>query len=286
MDEVVQHMRGHLRWPRGLRLSLAGDSFIERARSTTFALLGSMAAVGLAIVALALQQDWPLLGNNPIPGPARESGTMRISGAVALTRPAAGPAIAAAGVARSASSAGRAAARPNHRPNGDRAQLVASPLPVAAPPAPAAPGPAPPPPVTSTPAPATPAPESSTPAPPQDVGGAPSRGETGSRGSGPVSFVGGSDSSSSSGNDDTGSSGPGAERGASGRTPAATKSSSPESRGPGASASAPGHGGTVPGNAYGREAHAPSAPEVPAAEALPPPAHGKGNGAARGHAAH
>jgi len=41
---------------------------LERARSTTFALLGVTAAVGLAIVALALNQSWPVVAGSPIPG--------------------------------------------------------------------------------------------------------------------------------------------------------------------------------------------------------------------------
>lgn len=40
---------------------------LERARSTTFALLGVTAAVGLATVALALNQSWPLIAGSSIP---------------------------------------------------------------------------------------------------------------------------------------------------------------------------------------------------------------------------
>jgi outer membrane biosynthesis protein TonB len=40
---------------------------LERARATSLALLGATAAVGLAIVALALHQSWPLIAGSPIP---------------------------------------------------------------------------------------------------------------------------------------------------------------------------------------------------------------------------
>lgn len=49
------------------RSSVIGGGLLERARSTTFALLGVTAAVGLAMVALALNQSWPLLADSPIP---------------------------------------------------------------------------------------------------------------------------------------------------------------------------------------------------------------------------
>lgn len=40
---------------------------LERARTTTLGLLGATAAVGLAIVALAANQDWPLVAGSGIP---------------------------------------------------------------------------------------------------------------------------------------------------------------------------------------------------------------------------
>jgi hypothetical protein len=49
------------------RASVLGDGLLERARSTTMALLGVTAAVGLGMVALALNQSWPLIANSPIP---------------------------------------------------------------------------------------------------------------------------------------------------------------------------------------------------------------------------
>jgi outer membrane biosynthesis protein TonB len=47
--------------------SLLGGGLLERARSTTLALLGLTAAVGLAMVAIALNQGWPLVAGNSIP---------------------------------------------------------------------------------------------------------------------------------------------------------------------------------------------------------------------------
>jgi len=46
---------------------------LERARATSLALLGATAAVGLAIVALALNQSWPLLEGSSIPAPPRQA---------------------------------------------------------------------------------------------------------------------------------------------------------------------------------------------------------------------
>ena len=49
------------------RFSVLGDGLLERARSTLFALLGLTAAVGLGVVALALNQSWPVVPDSPIP---------------------------------------------------------------------------------------------------------------------------------------------------------------------------------------------------------------------------
>ncbi len=48
--------------------SVLGDGLLERTRSTSLALLGPTAAIGLAMVALALNQGWPLIAGAPIPG--------------------------------------------------------------------------------------------------------------------------------------------------------------------------------------------------------------------------
>ena len=50
-----------------MRRSILGDGLLERARATSMALLGFTAAVGLAIVALALNQGWPLIAGSSIP---------------------------------------------------------------------------------------------------------------------------------------------------------------------------------------------------------------------------
>lgn len=46
---------------------MLGGGLLERARSTTLALLGATTAVGLAMVALALNQSWPLVADSPLP---------------------------------------------------------------------------------------------------------------------------------------------------------------------------------------------------------------------------
>jgi hypothetical protein len=44
-----------------------GDGLLERTRSTTIGLLGLAAAVGLALVAVAVRGDWPLVAGSPVP---------------------------------------------------------------------------------------------------------------------------------------------------------------------------------------------------------------------------
>lgn len=52
---------------------------LERARATSLALLGATAAVGLGIVALALNQSWPLLEGSAIPAaPKQEIGSASV----------------------------------------------------------------------------------------------------------------------------------------------------------------------------------------------------------------
>lgn len=69
MDVSVLSKRGQRPGQTTVRPSLLGGGMLERARSTTFALLGVTAAVGLAMVALALNQSWPLVPGSAIPGP-------------------------------------------------------------------------------------------------------------------------------------------------------------------------------------------------------------------------
>ncbi len=63
----VHHKREQRRLRSSARFSVLGDGLLERARSTTFALLGAVAAVGLAMIAVALQEDWPLIAGSPVP---------------------------------------------------------------------------------------------------------------------------------------------------------------------------------------------------------------------------
>ena len=50
------------------QLNVAGDGLLDRARSISFVLLGSAAAIGLGLVALVSQVGWPNLLDGPIPG--------------------------------------------------------------------------------------------------------------------------------------------------------------------------------------------------------------------------
>ncbi len=71
MDVTVDSKHGHRLVGVADRASLLGGGLLERARSTTLALLGVTAAVGLAMVALALNQSWPLVAGSGIPAPHR-----------------------------------------------------------------------------------------------------------------------------------------------------------------------------------------------------------------------
>jgi hypothetical protein len=67
MDVSVHYKRGQ-RWLRsGPKPNILGAGILERARATSLALLGATAAVGLAIVAIALNQEWPLIAGSSIP---------------------------------------------------------------------------------------------------------------------------------------------------------------------------------------------------------------------------
>lgn len=67
------------------RPSFAGTGLLERMRSTTFALLGITAAMGLGLVAVVSQQGWPLLPAAPLPPlPVEQSG---IDDATVVTAP-------------------------------------------------------------------------------------------------------------------------------------------------------------------------------------------------------
>lgn len=67
MDVAVHYKRGQ-RPQATKRVNILGGGLLERVRSTSLALLGLTAAVGLGVIALALNQGWPLIAGAPIPG--------------------------------------------------------------------------------------------------------------------------------------------------------------------------------------------------------------------------
>jgi hypothetical protein len=71
------------------KCSFAGTSLVERMRSTTFALLGVTAAIGLGLVAILSQQGWPLLPAVPLPGAA--VGQEEVGDATTVATPSASP---------------------------------------------------------------------------------------------------------------------------------------------------------------------------------------------------
>jgi hypothetical protein len=92
------------------RPSVLGDGLLERARSTSFALLGLTAAVGLGLVALAVNQSWPLIPGGPIPVPPVERA------AVHTATVAARPTAASGGLAAPSTAALRGPAGTRHLP--------------------------------------------------------------------------------------------------------------------------------------------------------------------------
>lgn len=82
IDAVVRYKRIQRRLRLPDSASVFGGGLLDRARSTTLALLGVTAAVGLAMVALALNQSWPLLADSPIPAPPSRHGA--VGGAMAV----------------------------------------------------------------------------------------------------------------------------------------------------------------------------------------------------------
>ena len=166
------------------RPSFAGTGLLERMRSTTFALLGLTAAMGLGLVLTLSQQSWPLLPSAPIPGfssgegRVHEATRLEAVDAVAAAQPA--PKLASGG-AREEADGGSDRPSPDRSPSGveESRQLVTTPSPTpAAPPSDDADGASP-----SEPAPVAAAPSASAtvsnPSPPAP---APS---TGSSASGP-----------------------------------------------------------------------------------------------------
>lgn len=70
MDVAVLQKRGQRL--RSISGTILGDGLLERARATSVGLLGATAAVGLAIVALAFNQAWPLVAGTPVPAPPQQ----------------------------------------------------------------------------------------------------------------------------------------------------------------------------------------------------------------------
>lgn len=68
MDVSVLSKYGQRSLRSAAKASILGDGLLQRTRSTSLALLGFTAAIGLAMVALALNQGWPLIAGAPIPG--------------------------------------------------------------------------------------------------------------------------------------------------------------------------------------------------------------------------
>jgi hypothetical protein len=70
--------------------SFLGDSLLVRARTTSFAVLGASAAIGLAVLAIALQEDWPLVPGSPPPQPLARHAALGEATAVAVAKAPAG----------------------------------------------------------------------------------------------------------------------------------------------------------------------------------------------------
>lgn len=134
---VSVHSKRGQRWTRlPGRSTLLGGGLLERARSTTLALLGVTAAVGLAIVALALNQSLPLIPGSPIPGTSSRHaavGKATVAAGTAVEKPRSTPAGAADRQGQGASSTGgpHRAGAPDEAPPGsapaDSAEFVVSP---------------------------------------------------------------------------------------------------------------------------------------------------------------
>ena len=90
-----------------LKTSVLGDGLLERTRSTSLALLGLTAAIGLTMVALALNQGWPLIAGAPIPGFGSEHQAVGEAAVVAKARGGRAAISAAAGQARPGVSSGK-----------------------------------------------------------------------------------------------------------------------------------------------------------------------------------
>src|SRR6478672_5460474 len=134
--------RGQLLARLKVKPSFAGTGLLERMRSTTFALLGITAAMGLGLVAVISQQGWPVLPVVPIPG--LEADQAKVHDAAVAAR---SHGSSAAERAPRASAAEPAAKRNGAAPEPEDAELAGSRQLTTAPPAtalPADPAPGPP----------------------------------------------------------------------------------------------------------------------------------------------
>lgn len=115
---------------RPARPSFAGTGLLERMRSTTFAILGIAAAMGLGLVAIASQQGLPVLPGLPIPGAVGEQqeklGTAKPV-AAPNPSPGLGPASAAPAPGSDGGGAGTPAVRPENAALSGSRQLASSP---------------------------------------------------------------------------------------------------------------------------------------------------------------
>jgi hypothetical protein len=85
MGSAVLRRRGQRLLQRIAGVSVFGDGLLERARSTSLALLGGIAATGLAIVAFALQLGWPIGADRPLPSAPQKRQAVGAGVAVAAT---------------------------------------------------------------------------------------------------------------------------------------------------------------------------------------------------------
>lgn len=108
MDVSVLSKDAHRSLRSSIGTKVLGDGLLERTRSKMLALLGLTGAVGMAMIALALNQGWPLIAGAPIPGLAGGSGAVG-DAAVAAPAPDGRPAVVSvvASRARSPLSRGR-----------------------------------------------------------------------------------------------------------------------------------------------------------------------------------
>ncbi len=129
MDVSVLSKRRQRSLRSAAKASVLGEGLLERTRSTSLALLGATAAIGLAMIALALNQGWPLIAGAPIPGLG--SGHQAVGKAAVVAKANARGGRPALSVATSQASPGGSSRKPRSRP-GMNAALAGSRAPQAA----------------------------------------------------------------------------------------------------------------------------------------------------------